>query len=138
MDFSYALTPFLTWVVAGILKFMINSIKANRLAFGLIGLGGLPSNHSAIVSSMAALIAFKEGINNPVFGMAITLAFIVMLDANSLRRQVGKQAVALNKLTAVSEDHQPLRERMGHSPIEIGAGILVGIAVAAAVNSFIG
>lgn len=138
MEFSYALTPFLTWIVAGVLKFTINSIKAKQLAFGLIGLGGLPSNHSAIVSSMAALIAFKEGIGNAVFGMAITLVFIVMLDANSLRRQVGKHAVAINKLAAASEYHQPLRERMGHSQIEICAGTLVGIIVAAAVKSVLG
>ena len=88
MDFSYALTPFLAWLVAGVSKFVINSIKAKQLAFGLIGYGGLPSNHSAIVSSMAALIALKEGVGHPAFGVAITLAFIVMLDANSLRRQV--------------------------------------------------
>ena len=58
--YSYLITPFLAWLVAGCLKFLINSIKAKQLAFGLIGYGGLPSNHSAIVSSMAALIAFKE------------------------------------------------------------------------------
>ena len=56
MDLSYALTPFLAWLVAGVSKFIINSIKAKQLAFGLIGYGGLPSNHSAIVSSMATLI----------------------------------------------------------------------------------
>lgn len=137
MDFSYALTPFFAWLVAGITKFLINSIKARQLAFGLIGYGGLPSNHSAIVCSIAALIALKEGIGHPAFGVAITLAFIVMLDANSLRRQVGKHAVAINKLATTSQDHQPLRERMGHTRIEIVAGILVGIAVAAAVNAFL-
>ncbi len=134
MDFSYALTPFLAWLVAGVLKFAINSIKAGKLAFGLIGYGGLPSNHSAIVSSMAALIGLKEGIGHPAFGVAITLAFIVILDANSLRRQVGKHAVVINRLAAEATEHQPLRERMGHSRIEIAAGIAVGIAVAAAVN----
>ncbi|TFZ49024.1 divergent PAP2 family protein [Serratia proteamaculans] len=133
MDYSYALTPFLAWLVAGVSKFIINSIKARQLAFGLIGYGGLPSNHSAIVSSMAALIALKEGIGHPDFGVAITLAFIVMLDANSLRRQVGKHAVAINKL-ADGSNHQSLRERMGHTRMEIAAGIAVGIAVAAAVN----
>ena len=133
MDFSYALTPFLAWLVAGITKFVINSIKSRQLAFGLIGYGGLPSNHSAIVSSMAALIALKEGIDHPAFGVAITLAFIVTLDANSLRRQVGKHAVAINKLSATTTDHQLLRERMGHTRIEIAAGILVGIAVSATV-----
>ena len=134
MTWSYGVTPFLAWLVAGSLKFVINSVKARQLAFGLIGYGGLPSNHSAIVSSMAALIAFREGIDQPAFGVAVALAFIVVLDANSLRRQVGKQATAINKLATTSADHTPLRERMGHTRVEIGAGLLVGIAVAAAIN----
>ena len=138
MDFSYALTPFLAWLTAGIMKFTYNSIKAKQLAFGLIGYGGLPSNHSAIVSSMAALIAFKEGIGHPAFGVSITLAFIVMLDANSLRHQVGKHAAAINRLAASSKDHSILRERMGHTRIEIAAGILVGIAVSAGVQAVFG
>lgn len=133
MDFSYALTPFLAWLTAGSMKFIINSIKAKQLAFGQIGYGGLPSNHSAIVSSMAALIALKEGIAHPAFGVALTLAFIVILDANSLRRQVGKHAVVINKLAIAMPDHQTLRERMGHTRIEIAAGVLVGTAVAAVI-----
>jgi len=136
MDLSYLLTPFIAWLIAGCLKFLINSIRAKKLAFGLIGYGGLPSNHSAIVSSMATLIAIKEGIEHPAFGVAITLAFIVMLDANSLRRQVGKQASAINKLaTNVNADHSSLRERMGHTPIEILAGVLTGILVASVMAS---
>lgn len=131
MDYSYTLTPFIAWLVAGITKFAINSIKVKQLAFGLIGYGGLPSNHSAIVSSMAALIAFKEGIGHPAFGVALALAFIVMLDANSLRKQVGKYAVMLNKLAETLGDVELLRERMGHSKIEILAGVVVGIGVAA-------
>ncbi|HCE0437700.1 TPA: divergent PAP2 family protein [Acinetobacter baumannii] len=127
--YSYLITPFLAWLVAGCLKFLINSIKAKKLAFGLIGYGGLPSNHSAIVSSMAALIAFKEGIDTPAFGVALTLAFIVLLDANSLRRAVGKHAVAINKLAKDDPEYQQLRERMGHTKIEILAGIVVGITV---------
>lgn len=128
--YPYALTPFVTWLVAGASKFVVNTIKARRLAFNLIGYGGLPSNHSAIVSSMAALIAFNEGINHPAFGVAITLAFIVMLDANSLRRQVGKHAASINKIASKTPDHTVLRERMGHTHIEIFAGIFVGITTA--------
>lgn len=137
MDFSYALTPFLAWLVAGALKFAINSIKSKQLAFGLIGYGGLPSNHSAIVSSMAALIAFKEGIGHPAFGVAITLAYIVIIDANSLRSQVGRHAEAINRLGPPNL-HESLRERMGHTSIEIIAGILVGIGVAVAVRVTLG
>ncbi len=135
MDFTYALTPFLAWLVAGVSKFIINSIKAKQFAFGLIGYGGLPSNHSAIVSSMAALVALKEGVGHPAFGVAITLAFIVMIDANSLRRQVGKHAVAINRLAASAPNYQTLRESMGHSRLEIAAGVLVGIVVAAGANA---
>lgn len=136
MSYAYAITPFLAWLVAGILKFVINSLKARQLAFGLIGYGGLPSNHSAIVSSTAALIAFREGLGHPAFGVALTVAFIVMLDANSLRRQVGKHAAAINRLATDVPAHDALRERMGHTRVEIGAGILVGVAVAAGMATF--
>jgi hypothetical protein len=137
-DLSYLLTPLLAWLITGITKFLINSIKANRLAFDLIGYGGMPSNHSAIVSSMAALIGLKEGIEHPAFGVAITLAFIVILDASSLRRQVGKHASAINKLAENNDNHLPLRERMGHSRLEIAVGVLLGIIVAGAVKILLG
>ncbi|HEA25986.1 MAG TPA: divergent PAP2 family protein, partial [Ectothiorhodospiraceae bacterium] len=78
IDMAYLFTPLLAWLVAGISKFLINSIRAKSLAFEQIGYGGLPSNHSAIVSSMAFLIALREGISHPAFGIAITIAFIVM------------------------------------------------------------
>jgi hypothetical protein len=131
MDITYAVTPFLAWLTAGCLKFLINSVKARRWAFGQIGYGGLPSNHSAIVASTAALIALREGIGHPAFGVAVTLAFIVMLDASSLRRQVGRQAAVINRIasTMPQEELPLLRERMGHTGLEIVAGVLTGIAV---------
>jgi acid phosphatase family membrane protein YuiD len=136
-EYSYVLTPFLAWLIAGILKFLINSLKARRLAFDLIGYGGLPSNHSAIVSSMATLIALKEGINTPAFGVAIALAFIVILDASSLRKQVGKHAAVINQLNAlITNSPSILRERMGHTRIEIFAGVITGSAVAYLVYFF--
>lgn len=126
MDISYVVMPFFAWLVAGSSKFVINSIKAKQLAFGLIGYGGMPSTHSAIVTSMVALIAFKEGFEHPAFGVASALAFIVLFDANSLRNQVGKQAKAINLLNKNND----LRERMGHSKLEILGGIVVGIVTA--------
>ncbi len=129
LDISYLIMPFFAWLVAGSSKFVINSIKAKQLAFGLIGYGGMPSNHSAIVSSMVALIAFKEGLDHPALGVAIALAFIVLLDANSLRNQIGKHAAAINLLNKES-DAPVLRERMGHSKLELLGGIVVGIVTA--------
>lgn len=133
MDWSYALTPFFAWLVAGGLKFVINSLKAGQLAFGLIGYGGLPSNHSAIVSSVVFLVALKEGIEHPAFGVALAIAFVVTLDAKSLRRQVGKHAEVINRLNTGKSEQTPLRERMGHTLVEIAAGIMVGGGVAAVV-----
>lgn len=132
MDLSYLITPLLAWLVAGSLKFAINIWRAGRGAVALIGYGGMPSNHSCIVSSMAVLIALREGIAHPAFGVALTLAFIVIMDAASLRRQVGLHASAINRLSA-TDAPAGLRERMGHSRAEIAGGILTGCAVGAAV-----
>lgn len=129
MDLSYLITPFFAWLVAGCVKFAINTVRARRLAFDLIGYGGMPSNHSSIVSSAAAIIAFNEGLQEPALVVALALAFIVILDATSLRRQVGKHARAINLLNNNQSD-KPLRERMGHSRLEILAGIITGIASA--------
>jgi uncharacterized protein len=137
MPYQYLLTPFIAWLMAGSLKFLINSLIAKRAATHLIGYGGLPSNHSAIVCSMVTLIGLREGIEHPAFGVAVTLAFIVMLDASSLRRQIGKQAVILNRLVSIqTPDSSPLRERVGHSLIEIMAGVVVGVLVGSAINHF--
>lgn len=127
MNYSYLITPFLTWFICGVIKFLINSIKTKKMAFDLIGYGGMPSNHSAIVSSMVSLIGFKEGIEHPAFGVSLTLAFIVLLDANSLRNQIGNQAISINKL--FPENTIKLREQIGHSKLEIFFGVLVGMLV---------
>jgi acid phosphatase family membrane protein YuiD len=129
MDFTYLLTPFLTWLVVGPIKFLINSARQRRWAFNLVGNGGFPSNHSATVTSMATLIALREGIGHPAFGVAVTLCFIVMIDANSLRQHVGRQAAAINRLAgdAGKDGHPGLRERMGHTLVEIGGGIVTGV-----------
>lgn len=129
LDLSYVITPFVAWLLAGSSKFAINSLRARRLAFDLIGYGGMPSNHSAIVGSMTVLIALREGIAHPAFGAALALAFIVLLDASSLRRQVGLHAQAINVLSA-SAGRGVLRERMGHSRSEIAAGLVVGAGAA--------
>ena len=127
MDVSYLVTPVLTWLVVGPIKFLINSARQGRWAFNLVGNGGFPSNHSATVTSMATLIALREGIGHPAFGVAVTLCFIVMIDANSLRQHVGRQAPAINRLAAGHAGHTTLRERMGHTLVEIGGGIVTGI-----------
>lgn len=149
MDIAYAVTPVITWTLVGPIKFLINSARARKWAFNLVGNGGFPSNHSAVVSSMATLIALREGISNPAFGVAITLAFIVVIDANSLRQHVGRQAASINKLARKipapldSQEREPaeaaeLRERMGHTVVEICGGLVTGMLIATGINWLFG
>nr|WP_315259127.1 divergent PAP2 family protein [uncultured Duganella sp.] len=142
MDIAYLVTPLLTWITVGPIKFLINSAKARKWAFNLVGNGGFPSNHSAVVSSMATLIALREGIGHPAFGVAVTLCFIVIIDANSLRQHVGKQAAAINRIAgqdgAQGAGHTWLRERMGHTLVEIAGGLCTGIAIGHLVHAIFG
>src|SRR5690606_7280067 len=103
MSFEYLLAPFLAWFVAGSLKFATNSLRARRLAFDLVGYGGMPSNHMTIAFTVVSLIGFKEGMNSPAFGAALGAGFLFFLDATSLRRQLGRHAERLNHLTARTE-----------------------------------
>jgi uncharacterized protein len=131
MDISYIVTPFIAWFIAGSSKFVINSIKARSAAFKQIGYGGFPSNHTSIVTSIAWLIAIKEGLESPALGLAIALAFIVILDATSLRVKVGAHAKRLNTMMP---NEKPLRERVGHTPVEIFGGILTGLFTALTID----
>ena len=143
MRYLYLVTPFATWLLCGVIKFAVNSVRARRWAFDQIGYGGMPSNHSAIVASTATAVALREGIDSPAFGAALTLAFIVTMDAKSLRRQVGAQAVRINRLiksappsgAATAAPETPLRERIGHTRGEILAGLAVGAASAWAIQA---
>jgi hypothetical protein len=131
MTFHYLAVPFVTWFVVGVLKLLINSLKGKRLTFDLIGYGGMPSNHSAIVSSTSALIFFDKGFSDPLFGIAITFSFIVLLDAKNLRGHIGKQAQLINTLSFLHVNkNESVRERIGHSYLEILAGILLGVLIA--------
>jgi acid phosphatase family membrane protein YuiD len=138
MEIIYLITPVLTWMVVGPIKFLISSVRYRRWAFDLVGNGGFPSNHSAVVSSMATLIALREGMGHPAFGVAVTLAFIVMIDANSLRQHVGRHAVTLNRLNEGKEDYVILRERMGHTRFEIAGGVLTGIGMGFLIYTVLG
>lgn len=121
------------------MKFLVYSIREKRLAFGSNGNGGFPGSHAAIVASVAALIALivlEEGVDHPAFGAALALALIVVLDASGLRRQVGSQARALNDIGETNGSPPRLRERVGHTRIELAGGVMAGMGVAGLVHLF--
>ena len=127
MSLAYALAPLLAYLLAGSLKFLVNSVRLRKLATAEIGVGGFPSTHTAIVSSVLALVALREGISSPAFGVSLALTLVVVIDAVDLRRKIGRHASAINALVRASaKTGEPLRERTGHSPAEVLGGFAVG------------
>lgn len=134
MDLSYAAAPFVAWLAAGSLKFAVNTLLDRRPAFGRIGLGGAVSTHTTVVATMAWLVGLKEGVGSPVFGVALTLAVIVVIDALDLRHRIGLIAKALKAVHPEEPVVAALRDRIGHHPREVAAGALLGLVCAVIVR----
>jgi hypothetical protein len=113
-----------TWVINGSIKFAVNTLRSGKEALALIGYGGFPSTHTAMVAAALFYVGFHWGFNTPSFAALAALLWVVMNDAMHLRIQVGSQAAAINRLTKKKKDR--LRERMGHSKIEVLGGLVVG------------
>jgi len=128
LTIGYAIAPLVAWLVSGAVKSVTSSVKAGKVQLDLLGYGGLPSTHSTIVCTTATLIRLREGAKTPAFAVATTVAVLVMMDAASLRQWVGQQATAINLLRAGDPELIRLRERVGHKPVEIIAGLLLGVA----------
>src|SRR5689334_14033431 len=109
---TYVLAPVVSYVVAGSTKFAVNSIRERRLAFGAVGLGGIPSTHSTVMSTASTVVGLGEGWLSPMFCLAASVSLIVILDALDLRRRVGSIARAVNELNRNAGSEARLRERM--------------------------
>lgn len=130
MNWTYAAAAPLAYLCAGTLKFLINSIREGRLAYGRIGMGSFPSTHTSIVSSVAFLVLLREGAASPAFSVALALGLVVIIDALDLRRRIGDHAAAINRIGEM-QDHGRLRESVGHTPLEVLGGLCTGGACAA-------
>lgn len=105
---------------------MINYIRFQKEAVALIGNGGFPSTHTTVISSTVFFIGLAEGFYTPVFSLGLAVLMITVFDAMGIRRAVGKQAAVLNQSIGEGKRLAPLRERQGHSPLEVLGGLLVG------------
>lgn len=131
--------PFLLWIVIQCFKVITDLIINKKLNLRrLVGAGGMPSSHSAIVCSLSSLVGREYGFDSGIFAVALITSFIVMYDAAGVRRAAGKQAGILNKiletpgLTTV-EVQEKLAEALGHTPIQVFVGAILGFVVGAVV-----
>ena len=126
----------LSWFIAQLLKLIITVLKYKKLDFSrLVGSGGMPSSHSSFVMALAVGIGKVSGFDTSLFAFAIVFAFVVMYDASGVRRAAGKQAEILNKIIEQMKHQQfnldgKLKELLGHTPIEVFAGAILGIIIA--------
>lgn len=125
----------MAWLVAQTIKVILGVIREKRFNFKwFVGTGGMPSSHAAAVSGISTAVGIHYGVDSPLFAFALLFTIIVITDAQGVRRSSGKQAEILNKILddiywkkKIQEER--LKELLGHTPIQIIAGIIVGVLV---------
>lgn len=133
------ITSATAWFCAQLIKTCIDAYFNRGINWErLTGSGGMPSSHSATVVSLAAAAAFQYGLGSPYFAICFILACVVMYDATGVRRETGKQAVLLNKILEDNpfdwkpeEFEMKLKEYVGHTPLQVLMGAILGLIVAA-------
>ena len=132
---KYLYIPFGVWFSIQFFKVICDLITTKKFNFKrIMGAGGMPSSHSAVVVSLATLVGKYEGVDTAIFAVSVIFAFIVMYDAAGVRRAAGKQAKLLNKIIETPglsylEVQEKLVEVLGHSPMQVIVGAVIGIIV---------
>lgn len=136
----------LGWLIAQVLKTIIHLFFTKKfVAERLVGSGGMPSSHSATVCALATATAYEYGSSSFEFAIALILAIIVMYDAMGVRRETGIQANLLNNIVQTFAEMgrnefnatDKLKEFVGHTPLQVFAGALLGILIAAVGQYFL-
>lgn len=129
-----------SWLIAQLTKIVINGIVTKKFDIErLVGDGGMPSGHSATVTAMALMTGFRLGFDNPIFGIAMIFAIVVMHDATGVRQEAGKHARSIIELTEIFNEYllehdeevklEKLKTLVGHTPLQVVCGAGVGILV---------
>lgn len=135
----------IAWFVAQVLKTIIHTFLTKDFSFErMYGSGGMPSSHSSTVTALATTAYLVHGAGSSEFAISAILAIIVMYDARGVRRETGIQAKVLNDLIDLLKDvhnelmsmNDKLKEFVGHTPLQVAAGALLGFAIALIVHIF--
>lgn len=132
----------IVWFLSQSLKFILNIVKNRELDFKLlIATGGFPSSHCSVVSALAFSIGINSGFSSGLFALSAILAGVVISDARGIRQSAGKQAEILNKIIEDLYQKKGLKmervkEFLGHTPMEVFSGVLLGILMAGLVAIF--
>ncbi|MFV0554202.1 MAG: divergent PAP2 family protein [Mangrovibacterium sp.] len=128
--------PFIAWAIAQFTKIVIDIIKNKRFNYKLLtSSGGWPSSHSSSVVALCTAVGLIDGIGSTTFAISTLFAIIVMYDATGVRRAAGEQAGVINNFTDFLQElglspNKKLKELLGHSPVEVISGAVLGLVVA--------
>lgn len=135
----------LAWLTSCVLKGLIELIRIKRIDWSrFFGPGGMPSSHSTIVTSLATCVGIYEGFDSTLFVVCCALALIVMYDASGIRRAAGEHAKIINIIIEAWEEKNPiltdekLKEILGHTPLQVMAGAILGIIFSIAACALVG
>ena len=134
-QYRYLIVPFCTWFCIQLFKVIWDLVTTKKFNFKrIIGAGGMPSSHSAIVVSLTTMIGRSQGINSEMFAISFIFSLVVMYDAAGVRREAGKQAHLLNEIVNTPglsqvEVKEKLVEALGHTPFQVIVGAMIGIIV---------
>ena len=128
------------WFLAQGTKMLCFYVRTRKLNFGyLVSTGGMPSAHSCMASALATSVALRVGTADPLFAVTTAFALVVMFDAQSVRRAAGMQARILNQILDDLKERRfsvgKLEELLGHTPLEVAMGMLMGIFTAIIVHA---
>lgn len=133
-EYKFLIIPIISWATVQIFKFLADAVINRQLNFKrLVETGGMPSSHSATVTSLMMAVGMSEGFSSPMFAVAFVFSVIVMYDAAGVRRAAGKQASILNQLINSNQVHvdtnEKLKELLGHTPFQVIVGGIYGAVV---------
>lgn len=132
---KYLYIPLIVWFSIQLFKVICDLVKTKKFNFKrIMGAGGMPSSHSAVVTTLAAMIGKNQGFDTPIFAMSVIFALVVMYDAAGVRRAAGKQARLLNKIVETPglssvQVQEKLVEVLGHTPLQVFVGAFIGTVV---------
>ena len=130
---KYIYIPFILWFGIQLFKLIYDLVTTKKFNFKrIMGAGGMPSSHSAVVVSLATLIGKEYGVNSAIFAIALIFAAVVMYDACGVRRAAGKQAKVLNDIVNTPglsniQVQEKLQEALGHTPTQVFVGAIIGL-----------
>ena len=130
-QYRYLIVPFVTWFCVQTFKVLWELATTKKFNFKrIIGAGGMPSSHTAIVVSITTMVGRSQGINSVIFAVSLIFSLVVMYDACGVRRQAGKQARILNDIVntpglSTVQVREKLVEALGHTPLQVIVGAIV-------------